>query len=308
MAAPAVIPPDYVPPAQPPLTEQQERTIMGMPMNKETALMGAEAATMMMGPVGMVASGGVSFLSADEHARNEMKRIVDQYRDQLSEVTGKPAEYVNLSDLEFAAQNDKRFATLVKSVLNERDARPAESIAALPGFMAGAAAGTAVLPVGGTIIGGVAGAMGAGAMVNKMTGNDPEQSVDFGVQRICDRLANGETVSTADVFNVRIHQDERLAEIIKNDHEDSKPFHKMSVGCQLRVMQDPEYQGLANQCYYDSLAINQGGDPMDLVMGRVRPANGQFTQAVEAGRTGAERPRSFREAVVKNIADPNLAL
>lgn len=310
MAAPAVIPPGYVPPPQPPLSEAQERTIMGMPMNKETALMGAEAGLMMMGPVGLAASGGVSFLSADEHARNEMKRIVEQYGEQLSEVTGKPVGQLGLGDLEFAASQDKRFASLVQGVLREHDTRPVESIAALPAFIGGAAVGQAAIPIPivGGMVGGMAAAMGAGKAVNTFAGNDPEQNVDYGIQKICDRLANGETVSTADVFFVRIHQDERMAEVIRNDSVSGKPFSKMEVSDQLRVMQDPEYKALADQCYYDAMAINNGGNPMDLVMGRVRPAQGQFTQAVMAGRPDGERPRNFRDAVLNQVTDPNLAL
>ena len=311
MAAPAVIPPDYVPPEQPAMTQEQERTIMGMPMNRETALMGAEMGSMMLGPVGLMASGGISFLSADEHARNEMKRIVEQYGEQLSEVTGKPEEQLTLHDLEYAAHHDRRFATLVQSVVREHDTRPVESIATLPSFLAGAAAGQVAIPIPlvGGMVGGMAAAMGAGHLVNAAAGNDPEQSVDGAIGKICNRLGNGETVSTADVFNVRIHQDERIAEVIKNDHVDGKPFAKMSVPDQLKVMKDPEYQAIANQCYYDALAINAGGNPMDLVMGRVKPPQGQFTQAVAAGRAaGMDRPSNFREAIMDRVSDPNLSI
>ncbi len=305
VAAPAVMPdgnvPQY-PPMQPQQPEQQEeKTILGMPQ-KEAIYAGAEMGTMMMGPLGQVASVGVSFAGAGEHAHNEVKRMVEQYRDQIASVTGEDPAQVNGHSLKRAAEMDERFAKLVDTIEKEKDARPAESASSLAGFIPGAALGQVLIPIPmvGGMIGGTLGAMGAGQYANKLMGNEPEKTVDGAIQRICEKQASGQQVMTADVFAVRLAQNEYEAERIEN--EKGHPFYKLDPMEQAEVMKDPENQAAASQCYYDALALNQGGNPMDFLMGRVAPQGGQFTQAVQAGRP-QKQAKNFREAILNQVAD-----
>lgn len=220
------------------------------------------------GPVlGMTTGFTFSHLAAEETQRREMKELIDQYRDEISQMFNIPPDQVNQEALFLAADGNKGLSRALEKIYQEKDAHPKSNMVAVVGSFVGMGLGTFLLPIPilGTLAGGFAGWLAGDAVGKNMFAPDKESDPRLHMRRMYAKHQKGKMVSARDVFALRVAQSRRLSADIKEQY-----------GCSFSRLSDREldnvtkqYNMLARSAARDAQLVNYGANIDDLMFGEI---------------------------------------
>lgn len=280
---------------------------------KHIALLVGVFAAGLLGFVGLGAVGaGISF--AADRTRNasiaEGKKqvLADELRVPIAAQLGISSKSVTTRDLELAAQVNPTVRNAIAKVKKEKDDNNRAALAAAgagvaAGWIPGVGALTSTLAQGAVHMGGaVAGDLGSRALFNK----DIVHTLDiYGV--IQEKHAKGEAVSTADMFMLRMAQNEQLQADIKK-RTGGHAFHKMNPEQQEVVMQAmPDQLAAAEK---DAKLLNEGRAQPSMLLMHSPGASSGWAQRVGGNRAPAgsftQQVSTERAQAAQGIAVPSL--
>lgn len=233
----------------------------------------------MAGPLGVVAS----LFTRDFYSKRELAELTEKYQDLIAERLGMDAADVTEEHLKTCAMQDQGLASALLAVARKRESHVTSNAGALAAMTAGAAAGS-VVPVVGTLIGGLAGFMGGEAVSKYMLDVTDASNPQACLEAIEKKQAEKQYITVQDVFALKLAQHPKIREQVIERHGDN--FNMLDEKTRAEVMHG--LPKLAQAAARDSVLCNfPDSDVRRLMFGDMAPPAANLNSAPLVANTNA---------------------